>query len=184
MTKRKPLALDIDDILKNNFAVADFMLLPELRERLETATAEDLTKLERYLTNKETATKFASVFKSGRYKKYQDAKQSDLKYDMLIDTFKNVTGYDTVSLLGRAVYKLIRGIDKEDGIIDAFIEEVKDANLIASMQPLERELPPERVAKNAQLELAAKLLNDGALTLDAIKESGVFTESELNVLKK
>ncbi|MFE0625323.1 hypothetical protein ACFW1J_28480 [Priestia aryabhattai] len=184
MTERKPLALDIDDILKNNFALADFMLVPELRERLETATVQDLDKLRDYLTDKEKAKKFASVFKSGRYKNYHNAKQSDLTYDMLLNTFKNVSGADTASLLGQAVYKLVRGIEEENEIIDEFIEDVESAYLIASTETLERELTPELVAKQAQIELAAKLLTAGNLTIDAIKKSGVFTEAELKKIQE
>lgn len=119
---RKDVQLNIDDILENNYLIADLMLVPDLRERLKNATSEDFEKLIAYFEDKDNVEAFAFVL-SDHYENYLKTK-SKRTYDfkMMIDSLLEIAGWGAYAILMEAAYQLLYNYKKQDKAVEQFIK--------------------------------------------------------------
>ncbi|MGE6551139.1 hypothetical protein ACQKFK_19600 [Bacillus mycoides] len=188
MKKREELKLNIDDILENNYLIADLMMIPEMRKRLENATREDIKKISEYFKDKKKVKEFASLLKSGKYEDYCKSKIGDQDYQLLIDSLKEVAGVGKYEILYKACYKLLCNIGNQDHAIKEFIKTLDDFSwdvLLELMEPLEREknIDIGKIKKKIKFEVAKKLKEQG-VSLDIIKSIGELIDEEINKINE
>lgn len=188
MKEREGLKLNIDDILENNYLIADLMMIPEMRKRLENATREDIKKISVHFKDKKKVKEFASLLKSGKYEDYCKSKIGDQGYQLLIDSLKEVAGVGKYEILYKACYSLLYNIENQDNAVEEFIKTLDDFSwdvLLELMEPLEREknIDIEKIKKKIKFEIAIKLKEQG-VSLDIIKTIGEFTNEEINKINE
>ncbi|WP_340598894.1 hypothetical protein AAB109_29875 (plasmid) [Priestia megaterium] len=186
MSEREPLSLGIDDILENNHLIADFMLVSELRERLEKATVEDLNKLINYLEDEKNAKNFASILKSGDYKKYFNSKNRDQSYDIAVEALLTIAEVGKFKLLYKAFVRLFK-MHKDDKAVEFFINDIIQFRQFALMEYPDRkqERSEEEVKKEAQIEFAVDLLKSEVVSdIERIKSIGNFTDKEIELITR
>jgi hypothetical protein len=131
---RQPLNLNVENILANNFLLADFMMEPEYRSKLEKATLADIRKVLEYFDDEKNVQEFASLFKSGLYKEYHNSKSRNANYDLLLEGAKEVTQTGVFFTLYKAVYNLAYNIRKQDEAVQDFVNEIGQLHFSARIE--------------------------------------------------
>lgn len=122
---RKDMQINIDDILENNFLIADFMLVPELRQKLENASLTDLSKLLDHLEDKENVESFANTLKH-HYKNYLKNKSpGNYNLELLNEALKELAGLGKYEILFKALYNLFYNYGEQNNAVEQFIKELK-----------------------------------------------------------
>ncbi|PGO25236.1 hypothetical protein CN982_21800 [Bacillus cereus] len=186
MTERLPIVLNIEDILKDNFLLADLFMQDDLRTRLENSTYEDLQAIKDHLIIKENAKSFASIFKAGIYEAHVKVKQKNFTYSIAKDTavelVEELTNLSSIRTLVKAIQQLWR-TPESDAAIEKFIDVIDEISLEAVLDivigsPEQRD-PVKHLGK---MELAKAIVKkDG--TYEQFERLGIFTQDELEEIK-
>lgn len=189
---RKKLQLNIDDILDNNFLIADFMLVPELRERLKNAKSEDFAKLIAHFEDKDNVEAFAFVL-SDHYENYLKTKSKktyDLK--MLINSLLEITGWGAYAILMEAAYQLLYNYQKQDKAVEQFIKALESYRIdgvldLATHSPERFNEEQKKLIERGRNEVrrkAIRVLSGKDISVEVIGEAlGMTVEEVKRVLE-
>jgi hypothetical protein len=189
---RKELQLNIDDILENNFLIADFMLVPDLRERLQNAKLEEFSKLLEHFDDKKNVEAFANVL-SHNYKDYLESKSKrTFNLDLMIDTLLEITGLGKYAIVLEAVYHLFYNYDKQDNAVEKFhkalkgyrVEGVLDLSVYSPERFNERDKGLIERGKNEIQHNAIRVLSGLEISAEVVAEALKMTVEEVKEVLK
>jgi hypothetical protein len=141
---RVPLVLNVDDVIQNNFLLADYMTIPKFRKQLEQATTQDIRKVMNYFQDESNVRNFASIFKSGLYKEYHNSKNRNTSYDIAIEAAKEITETGIFFTFYEAVYNLAYNIRKQDQAVEEFVNAINQIHISARLEDLMKRMDNNR----------------------------------------
>ncbi|MGG3159777.1 hypothetical protein ABEP50_29495 [Priestia megaterium] len=187
MTERKPIVLDIHDIVKDNHLLADFLMRDDLRERLKNGTYDDFKVLIKHFKNQKNVKSFASIFKSGKYAEYVEDKTKDLTLEIVKDFATELT-LDALSvnfvLTLRRALKQLASTHGDEQAVNEFIAELEQYKSISVMDVLVGDPPTNEESEQAgRIDVACKLIEQQAVTIEAIQATRLYTEDDIKIIK-
>ncbi|WP_455920628.1 hypothetical protein [Priestia megaterium] len=131
MTNRKPLSLDLDLILSNKFLVCDFMVEENLRNKIPHTDVNDLKRFFEYVLQKSIQAEILSLILHGDYIKYADKKEKVKIAGPIVDTLKNLSGWDNIVTFSRELTNIagFKGVFERE--IKNFVKMVGEQYLTA-----------------------------------------------------
>ncbi|SDE58983.1 hypothetical protein SAMN04487777_11726 [Priestia aryabhattai B8W22] len=185
MAERKPVYLDIEYILKDNFLIADLFLQDELREKLEKGVYPDFQALKNHFANEENVKSLASIFKAGLYDEHMKNKRGNHTYSIVKDATIGIAGELSGLGLLEIAFKGVKQLWKEKGSdaeVAKFVEEVQKLSDDSLDSVVVGGVERDYWLYPGQKDLAKRLVQAG-VDISVIDQLELFTQEELEDIK-
>lgn len=177
-----PILLRIEEVLGNNFLLADVL---SSEEALKDLTLEELEALKEHFENKKNAKSFAAIFNTGLYAEYVKKRNKNVTLDNPInsvkDVFTEISGAAPVKHIKKTIeqaLKHLQGVGQNK--VETHVNEIEELLRNEMLEEVffaedrdEQLIPGEK-------SLAKKLAAMGLITEEELSSLQLFTQEELD----